>query len=170
MEEEKNPKKPLIFYYIISLIAILLLNAIVVPAVMRKRVTEVDYGQFLNAIERGRVRRVEVDETQTHILFVAEDEAGTEKVYTTAAMNDPDLVNRLYNSSTTYPLPVSYLSRTPSFKSFVNVDHSHSYLLGIRAVTCSPAAESNGQRLWLLARVTPRFMWKRPKLARHSQM
>lgn len=100
MEEEKNPKKPLIFYYIISLIAILLLNAIVVPAVMRKRVTEVDYGQFLNAIERGRVRRVEVDETQTHILFVAEDEAGTEKVYTTAAMNDPDLVNRLYNSST----------------------------------------------------------------------
>lgn len=100
MEEEKNPKKPLIFYYIISLIAILLLNAIVVPAVMRKRVTEVDYGQFLNAIERGRVRRVEVDETQTHILFVAEDEAGTEKVYTTAAMNDPDLVNRLYNSPT----------------------------------------------------------------------
>ncbi len=100
MEEEKNPKKPLIFYYIISLIAILLLNAIVVPAVMRKRVTEVDYGQFLNAIERGRVRRVEVDETQTHILFVAEDETGTEKVYTTAAMNDPDLVNRLYNSST----------------------------------------------------------------------
>ena len=109
MEEQKNHKRPLIFYYIVSLIAIMLLNAIVVPAVMRKRVTEVDYGQFLQAIDRGQVKKVEVDETQTHILFVAEDETGDQKVYVTAAMNDPDLVNRLYNSSN----PISFTQVVP---------------------------------------------------------
>ena len=109
MEEQKDHKKPLVFYYIVSLIAIMLLNAIVVPAVMRKRVTEVDYGQFLQAIDRGQVSKVEVDETQTHILFVAEDETGDQKVYVTAAMNDPDLVNRLYNSSK----PISFTQVVP---------------------------------------------------------
>jgi len=93
MEEQKTPKKPLIFYYIIALLVIMLLNTLVVPMIINRQVTEVDYGTFLNKIENGEVSVVEVQDTK--IAFIARDEEGKDAVFVTGRMDDPELVDRL---------------------------------------------------------------------------
>ena len=54
MKEIQPPKKPIIFYYLIALIVLLLLNALFFPKMFSARVTEVDYGEFLSMVEKGR--------------------------------------------------------------------------------------------------------------------
>ena len=95
MEEKPSPRKPLIAYYIGSLILILLLNALVYPLLVRSRITEVDYSTFLRLVEEGRVRTVQLDSSGQEIMFSAVDSAGTEQVFVTGAMPDPELVHRL---------------------------------------------------------------------------
>ena len=113
MKEVKSPKKPLIFYYGIALLVIVLFNVIVSPLLVKARVTEVDYGTFMSMIEQKKVGNVEVDDDQ--IIFTDKDDA--KKIYKTGAMNDPTLTQRLYDSgakfskdieTTTSPL-VSFL-------------------------------------------------------------
>lgn len=113
MKEVKSPKKPLIFYYGIALLVIVLFNVIVSPLLVKARVTEVDYGTFMSMIEQKRIGNVEVDDDQ--IIFTDKDDA--KKIYKTGAMNDPTLTQRLYDSgakfskdieTTTSPL-VSFL-------------------------------------------------------------
>ncbi|HWQ76789.1 MAG TPA: ATP-dependent zinc metalloprotease FtsH [Syntrophomonas sp.] len=98
MEEKKPDRKPLIYYYIVSLAIILLLNMLVVPMFINSQVTEVDYGTFLKSIDSGKVTKVEVQQSQGQIAFVMKGENGSNKTYVTKIMNDPELVNRLYNS------------------------------------------------------------------------
>ena len=113
MKEVKSPKKPLIFYYGIALLVIVLFNVIVSPLLVKARVTEVDYGTFMSMIEQKKIGNVEVDDDQ--IIFTDKDDA--KKIYKTGAMNDPTLTQRLYDSgakfskdieTTTSPL-VSFL-------------------------------------------------------------
>lgn len=94
MEEKKTPKKPLIFYYFVAMMALMLLNALVFPHLLRGQITEVDYGTFLSRVESGSVSRVEVEENQ--IAFIAKDDNGKDAVYITGRMDDPGLVERLY--------------------------------------------------------------------------
>ena len=113
MKEVKSPKKPLIFYYSIALLVIVLFNVIVSPLLVKARVTEVDYGTFMSMIEQKKIGNVEVEDDQ--IIFTDKDDA--KKIYKTGAMNDPTLTQRLYDSgakfskdieTTTSPL-VSFL-------------------------------------------------------------
>ena len=113
MKEVKSPKKPLIFYYGIALLVIVLFNVIVSPLLVKARVTEVDYGTFMSMKKKKKIGNVEVDDDQ--IIFTDKDDA--KKIYKTGAMNDPTLTQRLYDSgakfskdieTTTSPL-VSFL-------------------------------------------------------------
>lgn len=94
MKEQKNHRKPIIFFYIITMVIVMLLNTYIFPSILSQQVTQVDYGTFLNQIENGNVRSVEVQENQ--IGFTAVDENGKEKVYKTGTMNDPGLTDRLH--------------------------------------------------------------------------
>ena len=97
MKEVKSPKKPLIYYYGIALLIIFLFNFVVSPLMMRKRVTEVDYGKFMKMIEDKEIGKVEVEDTQ--IIFTDKDEKA---IYKTGLMNDPTLTERLYESGATF--------------------------------------------------------------------
>ena len=90
MNEVKKPKKPLIYYYGIVLVALLLFNFLAVPWLSQRQVKEVDYGTFMTMTEEKQVGKVEVQDNQ--ILFTDKEE---KQVYKTGLMTDPDLVNRL---------------------------------------------------------------------------
>ena len=93
MKEVKSPKKPLIYYYGIVLIVIVLFNLFVTPIIQKHQVTEVDYGKFMAMIEDKSIEAVEVEDSQ--IIFTDKD---TKKIYKTGTMNDPGLTERLYKS------------------------------------------------------------------------
>lgn len=93
MKEVKSPKKPLIYYYGIVLIVIVLFNLFVTPIIQKHQVTEVDYGKFMAMIEDKSIEAVEVEDSQ--IIFTDKDK---KKIYKTGTMNDPGLTERLYKS------------------------------------------------------------------------
>ncbi len=97
MKEVKSPKKPLIYYYTIALLVILVFNVIVSPLLVNARVKEVDYGTFMKMIEEKNIGSVEV--TDSEIVFTDKDET---QVYKTGEMNDPTLTERLYASGATF--------------------------------------------------------------------
>lgn len=92
MKEDKNPKKPIIYYYCVAIIVILLLNALVFPSFTQKKVEEVPYSKFLEMVDKNDVSQVEV--TETEIFFLSADE-NNKVVYKTGIMNDPGLIERL---------------------------------------------------------------------------
>ena len=96
MKEVKSPKKPLIFYYLIALLAIMLLNALFFPKVLEQQITEVDYGTFLNMVKKGDV--AEVQQSGEYLAFIGKDEAGEEKIYKTVKFEDPKLIDRLMDA------------------------------------------------------------------------
>ena len=93
MKEVRSPKKPLIFYYCIVLLIILLFNAIVTPLLSKSQVVEVDYGTFMDMIEDRSIGVVQVEDSQ--ILFTDKDGA---VVYKTGPMDDPTLTERLHDA------------------------------------------------------------------------
>ena len=93
MKEVKTPKKPLIYYYAVTLVALSLLNFLVMPWLAEKQVKEVDYGTFMTMTEECDIGKVEVETNQ--ILFT--DKEGN-KIYKTGIMNDPGLIDRLHAS------------------------------------------------------------------------
>ena len=94
--DDKSPKKPLIFYYLIAMVVLMLLNALVFPAMMSTPVAEVGYNDFLTMIENRQVREVAMEESQ--ILFTATDENGQTAIYKTGVWPDEGLTERLYAS------------------------------------------------------------------------
>lgn len=94
MKEAKNPKKPIVYFYIITLIIVLLLNAFVFPEILKQQITQVDYGTFLTQVEKGNVKTVEIQDNQ--IIFTQVDGTGNEDIYITGRVDDPELANRLY--------------------------------------------------------------------------
>ena len=91
MKQVQKPKKPLIFYYLIALAVLFLLNFLLVPTISGRNVKEVDYGTFLNMVEERKVSTVELDGDS--IYFTDKEESPN--YYETTTFEDPDLVNRL---------------------------------------------------------------------------
>lgn len=94
MKEKKNPQKPIIYFYIVTLVIVMLLNAFVFPSMLKEQITQVDYGTFLKQIENGKVKNVEIQNNQ--IAFSAINDEGKENIYVTGRVDDPELVNRLH--------------------------------------------------------------------------
>lgn len=93
MKEVKSPKKPMIYYYGIVLLVMLLFNLFITPLLMRGQVLEVDYGTFMRMIEEKDIGKVEVTDSQ--IIFTNKENT---VIFTTGAMNDQTLTWRLYES------------------------------------------------------------------------
>ena len=93
MNEVKTPKKPLVFYYGIAMVVLLLLNMLVMPLITQHQVEEVDYGTFIKMTENKEIGQVEIEDNQ--ILFTNKDKS---KIYKTGLLNDDGLVQRLYDS------------------------------------------------------------------------
>ena len=93
MKVENTPKKPLIYYIVITLLITLLLNAFLFPRVLGVNVTEVAYSDFLNMLDSGSVEQVAVDDTQ--LVFSSRDATGNVRIYKTGRMPDEGLVDRL---------------------------------------------------------------------------
>ena len=97
MKEVKNPKKPLIYYYALVLLALSLFNLVVTPFLSRPQIDEVDYGTFMDMIEEKDIGVVEV--TDTEITFTDKDNT---KLYQTGAMYDPTLTERLHEAGAAF--------------------------------------------------------------------
>ena len=92
MKEVKSPKKPLIYYYGIVLLVILVFNMVISPLLTSARVTQVDYGTFMKMIEEKNVGSVEVSDSE--IVFTDKE---NKKIYKTGKMEDATLTQRLYD-------------------------------------------------------------------------
>ena len=97
MNEVKTPKKPLIFYYGIVMLVLMLFNFLAMPWLAQRQVREVDYGTFMQMTEDQKIGRVEVQENQ--IVFTDKEET---QIYKTGLMNDPDLIYRLKDSGAVF--------------------------------------------------------------------
>ena len=93
MKEVKNPKKPLAYYYSITLIALLLFNIFVAPLLNRQHVEQTDYSTFMRMIAEKKIGKVDVSDTE--IVFTDKDDS---TIYVTGVMYDPTLTQRLYDS------------------------------------------------------------------------
>ena len=93
MKEVKSPKKPLIYYYAIVLLALMVFNSLILPLIAKRQIKEVDYGTFMTMTEKGEIGKVEIESNQ--ILFTDKD---GETIYKTGVMNDPGLTERLHAS------------------------------------------------------------------------
>ena len=94
MQEGKQPnKKPFIFYYMIALIVIILINSLLVPQIVQRAVKEVDYNTFMQMTYDKQIDEVQVQDNQ--IVFTAKDD---KTIYKTGLMDDPDRTQRLYDS------------------------------------------------------------------------
>ena len=96
MKEVKSPKKPLLYYYGIVLLVLVIFNVIVTPMITKSMVREVDYGTFMSKIEDKKIEDVQIEDNQ--ILFTDKDDSSI--VYKTGVMDDPTLTERLYDSGT----------------------------------------------------------------------
>ena len=95
MNEVKNPKKPLIFYYIIVLVVLMLFNMLAMPWLAEHSIKAVDYSTFVTMVQEGKVAQAEIQEQDNRILFTGKDES---TVYKTAMVPDSDLLQRLLDA------------------------------------------------------------------------
>ena len=95
MNEVKSPKKPLLYYYTIALILLVLFNVIAMPWISEHQIKDMDYNTFIGMVDSGKVSAVEIQEQSNRILFEDSDK----KVYKTAMVPDDDLVSRLLKAN-----------------------------------------------------------------------
>ena len=112
MNEVKKPRKPLIFYYGIVLLIMLLFNLIAMPRMLERQITEVDYGTFMSMTEDHNIGQVDVQENQ--IIFT---DANNEQIYKTGVMDDPSLTERLYASGAKFSSEI--IEETSPILSFI---------------------------------------------------
>lgn len=93
MDLPKSPKKPILYFYLIALLVLMLINSLILPTVHNRSVQQVDYGTFLTMLQNKEITEVEVSDTQ--IAFLSNKTVDQQTVYITGRMDDPDLVNRL---------------------------------------------------------------------------
>lgn len=98
MKEVKKPKKPIMFYYCIVMLVVILLNLFVIPSYMERQVEEVDYGTFMTMTEERKIDKVRVQDNK--ITFTVKDE--TNHIYKTGRMEDPGLTERLHRSGAVF--------------------------------------------------------------------
>ena len=95
MNEVRSPKKPLIFYYIVAMLLVMLFNFIAMPWLSQYQVKDVDYNTFVTMTQQGEVGRVEIQEQDNRIVFTSKDE---KSIYKTAMVPDDNLVQRLLDA------------------------------------------------------------------------
>ena len=95
MNEIKTPKKPLIYYYLVAMLVLLLFNFLAMPWLAEHQIKDVDYNTFVSMTEQGQVGRVEIQQQSNRILFTDKDESA---VYKTAIVPDDGLVQRLLDA------------------------------------------------------------------------
>ena len=95
IQSDKPSKKPLIYYYAVATIVILLLNALLFPSLLQRQVKEVGYSDFLKMVDAGKVTEVALEQENEQIVFLAKDDSGKEGMYKTGAFPDDGLRERL---------------------------------------------------------------------------
>ena len=96
MNEVHSPKKPLIFYYMVAMLLVMLFNFIAMPWLSQYQIQEVDYNTFVSMTEKGEIGRAEIQESDNRILFTSKDE---KNIYKTAMIStDSQLVQRLLDA------------------------------------------------------------------------
>ena len=95
MNEVRSPKKPLIFYYIVAMLLVMLFNFIAMPWLSQYQIKEVDYNTFVTMTQQGEIGKVEIQEQDNRILFTSKDE---KSIYKTAMVPDDGLVQRLLDA------------------------------------------------------------------------
>ena len=95
MNEVKSPKKPLLYYYFVAMLLVMLFNFIAMPWMAEHQIKEVDYNTFVTMTEQGEVGKVEIQQQDNRILFTSADE---KTVYKTAMVPDDGLVQRLLDA------------------------------------------------------------------------
>ena len=95
MNEVKTPKKPLIYYYIIAMLLLLVFQFLAMPWMAQAQIQTVDYNTFVSMVEEGQVGRAEIQEADNRILFTDKEETA---VYKTAMVPDDNLTQRLLDA------------------------------------------------------------------------
>ncbi len=98
MKEVKQPKKPILFYYVIVLIILMVMNSLVFPRFLEQQIKEVDYGTFLSMLDKKEITKAQVE--TDYIYFT--DNSETPVFYKTATFDDAKLVDRLYDAGCTF--------------------------------------------------------------------
>ena len=99
MNEVKEPKKPIIFYYMIVMVVLLLFNALTMPWLLERKIQNVGYDTFLSMTEEKNIGYVEIDNQENTITFT---DKNNEAIYKTAMVEDPDLTQRLYDAGASF--------------------------------------------------------------------
>ena len=103
MHEKKNPNRPLIVYYIIALVVVMLLNALLFPRIERYSVKQVEYSEFLTMLEEGKIKEVQIDDTQISFMPTEQADDGKVTYYTTNRVTaDDQIVERLIDAGVTF--------------------------------------------------------------------
>ena len=95
MKEVRPPKRPLIFYYCVAVLILLLFNFLAMPWLAQRQIHEVDYNTFVEMLEDGQVGLVQLQEQENRVLFTNTEETA---VYKTALVGDPDLTQRVLDA------------------------------------------------------------------------
>ena len=98
IQSDKPSKKPLIYYYVIAMIVLMILNAVLFPSLLSRRVQEVGYSDFLKMVDEGKVKEVSLEEDAEQIVFIAVNDENNENIYKTGAFPDTGLRERLENA------------------------------------------------------------------------
>ena len=93
MNEVKQPRKPLLYYYGIVMLIVFLFNTLALPMIAKAQIKEVDYGTFMTMTANQEIGRVDVQDNQ--IVFTNKDDT---QIYKTGLMDDPGLTERLHSS------------------------------------------------------------------------
>ena len=114
MNEVKTPKRPLIFYYCVAMLILLLFNFLAMPWLAQRQIQEVDYNTFVEMLEDGQVGLVQLQEQENRVLFTNTEETA---VYKTALVGDPDLTQRVLDAGAS--LTGEEIQQTDPFLSFL---------------------------------------------------
>ena len=108
--DKHRPRRNILVYYAITLLILILLNALLFPQMLQRQVIEVGYNDFLDMIEAGRVEQVAYEEENYQIVFLAKDEDGREEIYKTGIFPDSELINRIEAA----PNEIEYANEIPT--------------------------------------------------------
>ena len=109
-QDKHTPRRNILYYYVITLLILILLNALLFPSVMQRQVTEVGYNDFLDMVDNGQVQQIAYEADNEQIVFIAKDDDGNEEVYKTGIFPDYKLVERLEAA----PNKIEYTNEIPT--------------------------------------------------------
>ncbi|WP_128425725.1 ATP-dependent zinc metalloprotease FtsH [Gudongella oleilytica] len=98
MKKIDKPKKPIMYYYVIAMLIVILLNSYVFPRMAKSQIEPIDYGTFLQKLENGEISVVEIKDNQIYL----QGKGDSPELFSTGTMDDPQLVDRLYSAGVTF--------------------------------------------------------------------